>query len=217
MNAHVEIRIRLNLKNGTTLHDILRQFARKSKGWKFPLKSSRLYQKDNRQQAGFILADSVEGLERAVVAIANLDSTAPQHFRVPNIFRPQCGSLTMDQYNAIGMAFAASFRQFLRQGDCRGIVDICGPEKRLSDIIKGAKCRALFESWFHTPTPLGHPSDLYVLNCFICHLFRHPGTVRTYELEPYLVQDRDWNPEAAREAVARIETGLELLRVDRKF
>ncbi len=217
MKTHVEIQIRLNLDNGQTLHDILRVFASEGKGWKFPLKSSRAYQIDNRRPAGFLLCDSVDGLERAVVAIANLDSTAPSRFRVANIFRPQCGSLTLDQYNAIGMAFASSFRRFLRRREYGGIVEICGPEKRLSEIIKGPKCRRLFEAWFHTPTPLGHPNDIYFLDCFIWHLFRHPGTFRTYELASYLVQDRKWEPDAARSAVARIEAGLELLRVDRKF
>jgi hypothetical protein len=74
MKAHVEIRIRLSVDNGKTLHDILRQFARKSKGWKFPLRTSRRYQKDNRRPAGFILCDSVEGMERALVAIVSLSA-----------------------------------------------------------------------------------------------------------------------------------------------
>jgi len=43
------------------------------------------------------------------------------------------------------------------------------------------------------------------LDRFICHLFRHPGAVRTYELDPYLIQDRGWKLEVARWVVARIE------------
>jgi hypothetical protein len=153
MKTHVEIRIRLNLNNGRTLHDILCQFARKTKGWQFPLKNSADYQKNNEGQAGFVVCDAVEDLEQAFVAIANSDPDASRRFEVTNIIPAQCGRLTMDQYNSIGMAFALSFRRFLRQGDCCGTVEVRGPEKGLSDIIKGSKCRSLFETWLHTPTP----------------------------------------------------------------
>ena len=56
-----------------------------------------------------------------------------------------------------------------------------------------------------------------MLDRFICHLFRHRGKTRTWEIESYLVNDLCWKPATARWVAARIETGLELLRVDRKF
>jgi hypothetical protein len=51
VNAHVEIQIRLNLDNGETLHDVLRQFARASKGWMFPRKESGAYQNTDLRSA----------------------------------------------------------------------------------------------------------------------------------------------------------------------
>jgi hypothetical protein len=217
MKAHIEIRVRLNPNNGDTLHDVLSRFARKTKGWKYPVRQSKDYERRHGSQAGFAVCDSVEGLERAAVALANLDPRHPSRFRVTNIIPRSCSSLTLDQYNAIGLAFARQFASWLRTTRFGGTVKTVGPSKALVDIIPGEKSRKLFEAWLHSPTPLSHPSDLYVLDCFICHLFRHPGAVRTYELESYLVQDRDWKPGTARFVVARIETGLELLRVDRKF
>jgi hypothetical protein len=217
MKAHMEIRVRLNLNKGVTLHDVLSRFARRTKGWKYPAKQSRDYERGHGGQAGFAVCDSVEGLERAAVALANLDPRHPNRFRVTNIIPRSCSSLTLDQYNAIGLAFARQFASWLRTNRIGGTVETVGPSKALADIIPGEKSRRLFEAWLRTPTPLSHPSDLYVLDCFICHLFRHPGAVRTHEIESYLVQDRDWKPEIARWVVARIETGLELLRVDRKF
>ncbi|HZM03991.1 MAG TPA: hypothetical protein VFC44_13350 [Candidatus Saccharimonadales bacterium] len=217
MKTHVEIRIRLSLKDGTTLHDVLRQFARKTQGWSFPVKESRDYQHSNRRPAGFVDCDSVGRLKPAHVAIANLDQKHPNSFRVTNIIPKKSSSFTLEEYNAIGLAFAHQFGNWRRKNRVYGEVRIIGPDKKLKDIIPGEKSRMRFEAWLRTPTPLGHPNDLYVLNCFICHLFRHPGRVRTYELEPYLVQDRGWTPALAHELVARIETGLALLRVDRKF
>ena len=217
MKAHMEIRVRLNLSISVTLHDVLSRFARRTKGWKYPAKQSKHYERGNGGQAGFAVCDSVEGLEHATVALANVDPRHPLSFRVTNIIPRNCSSLTLDQYNAIGLAFARQFGSWLRTDRIGGTVKTVGPSKTLADIIPGEKSRRLFEAWLRTPTPLSHPSDLYVLDCFICHLFRHPGAVRTYEIESYLVQDRDWKLEIARWVVARIETGLELLRVDRRF
>ena len=217
MKAHIEIRVRLNLNNGVTLHDVLSRFARKTKGWKYPAKNSKDYECLHGGSAGFAVCDSVEGLEPSAVALANLDPKHPHSFRVTNIIPRTCSSLTLDQYNAIGLAFARQFASWLRTNRPGGTVKTVGPSKTLADIIPGEKSRRLFEAWLHTPTPLCHTNDLYVLDCFICHLFRHPGAIRTYEIGSYLVQDRDWKPEIARWVVARIETGLELLRVDRKF
>jgi len=217
MKAHIEIRLHLNLSNGETLHDVLFRFARKTKGWKYPAKKSKDYERGHGAAAGFAVCDSVEGLERAAVALANLDPKHPNNFSVTNIVPGTCSSLTLDQYNAIGLAFARQFASWLRTSRFGGTVETIGPSKTLADIIPGEKSRRLFEAWLHTPTPLSHPSDLYVLDCFICHLFRHPGVVRTYEIESYLVQDLGWKPEDARWVMARIETGLEVLRVDRKF
>ena len=54
---------------------------------------------------------------------------------------------------------------------------------------------------------------MHMLDRFICHLFRHRGKTRTWEIEPYLISDLHWKAPIARWVVARIETGLELLRV----
>jgi hypothetical protein len=217
MKAHIEIRVRLNLNNGETLVDVLAGFARKTMGWTYPAKKSKDYERGHGAAAGFLVCDSVEGLERASVALANLDPEHPNRFCVTNIVPRIVSSLTLDQYNAIGLAFARQFSGWLRTSPFGGTVKTVGPSKTLEHIIPGEKSRRWFEAWLHSPTPLSHPSDLHVLDCFICHLFRHPGVVRTYEIESYLVQDRGWKREGARAAVARIETGLELLRVDRKF
>ena len=216
MKAHLEIHIRLSLNTEETLHDVLARFAKKTKGWSFPHKPSMDYQGLHRGPAGFVDCVSVNGLKQAGVAVANTDTKRPSSFRVTNIVPKACSGLTLDEYNAIGLAFAREFGKWLRNAGI-GRVKTVGPNKTLADIIPGIKSRQLFESWLKTPLPLAHPSDLYVLDRFICHIFRHHGNVRTYEIESYLVHDRGWKPEAARVAIVRIETGLELLRVDRTF
>lgn len=217
MKAHIEIKIRLNRMPAGGLHQILREFAEHTKGWYFPREESEEYQRHHGHAAGFAVCIRCGQLEPAAVAVANLDAKNSKTFRVPNIVPRQRSSLTVDQYNAVGLAFAAEFRDWLRRGSSHGTVEVVGPNRTLTHIIPGEKTRRFFEAWLHSPTPVSHPSDLYALDRFICYLFRHRGKTRTWEIEPYLVHDLQWKPEKARWVVARIETGLELLRVDRKF
>jgi hypothetical protein len=154
MKAHVEIKIRLKPKNGESLHDILRAFVGKTKGWRFPQKESEDYQLMHHGPAGFADCVSVKGLKRAGVALANTDDKRPNSFRVTNIVPKECSSLTLGEYNAIGLAFADHFRGWLKNESLRGEVDVRGPQKTLADIIPGKKTRQLFEAWLHTPTPL---------------------------------------------------------------
>lgn len=217
MKAHVEIHIRLDLSGGKTLHDVLREFAGQTKGWSFPLENSLDYQKGHGAPAGFVVSDKVKGLERGAVAVANLDEKLPNHFRVPNIVPRDCSYLPMDKYNAIGLAFAKAFRRCLKTSNIGGTVKVTSPNKKLADIIKGEKCRRLFEAWLRSPAPISHPTDVEKLYVFICALFRHHSDARSYEIERYLIEDRKWKPDDARFVSSEIEKGLTLLGVDRRF
>lgn len=217
MKTHVEIKIRLRQIPDGGLHQVLRTFVQQTEGWEFPAEQSEDYQQHNGSNAGFAVCLPRGELQFAAVAIANLDKKHANSFCVPNIVPRACSSLTVDQYNAVGVAFSTDFRSWLKRSSIPGAVEVVGPNRVLADIIPGEKTRGFFEAWLHTPTPVSHPSDLNALDRFICHLFRHQGKTRTWEIEPYLVHDLQWKPETARWVVARIETGLELLRVNRKF
>jgi hypothetical protein len=217
VKTHVEIKIRLNRMLDRSLHQVLAAFTDQTEGWHFPREESEEYQLHHGRAAGFAVCLQIDGLEPAAVAIANLDKTHLSTFGVPNIVPRVRSSLTVDQYNAIGIAFAAAFRKWLKHSSLHGVVEVIGPNRTLADIIPGDKTRRYFEAWLNSPTPVSHPSDLCALDRFICHLFRHRGKTRTWEIEPYLTHDLQWSPETARWVVARIEAGLELLRVDRKI
>jgi hypothetical protein len=216
MKAHIEIKIHFKQLPDGGLHQILGEFAKQTKGWRFPKDQSEDYRRGAGYEAGFAVSQGRKDLQPAAVAVANLDQKHPSTFRVPNIVPRMCSSLSVDEHNAIGIAFV-DFRCWLRTRSLRGSVEVIGPNRTLNEIIPGEKTRRLFETWLRTPTPVSHPSDLNVLDRFMCHLFRHPGNARIWEIEPYLVHDLNWKSETARWVATRIETGLELLRVDRKF
>ncbi len=221
MKTHVEIKIRLNLNNGETLHNVLRQFARKSDGWLFPQKESETYQKHMGNAAGYVVCDSVKGCERAIVAVVE-QSKRPNTFYVPNIVPQNCSCLTIDQYNAICLAFARKFSNWCRRNAGKGRVHCSNPNKTLTDIIPGRKSRKYFEqylncsNWDSTALPT-HPSDVQKLDVFICALFRYGANVRPDEIESYLVTDKKWKPADAAWVRRRIDTGLDVLKVNRKL
>jgi hypothetical protein len=217
MKSHVEIYLRLDLTDGKTLHDVLREFVAQNEGWSFPPETSLDYQKGHGASAGFVVSDSVKGLARGAVAIANLDEKHSNRFRVPNIVPRDCSHLSMDQYNAIGTAFAKAFHRFIKTSKTVGVVKVTNPNKELADIIQGAKCRKLFEAWLHSPTPISHPADMEQLYVFICGLFRYHSDARSYEIERYLIEDYKWKPGDARFASSEIEKGLTLLKVNQRF
>lgn len=217
MKAHVEIKIRLAQVPKEGLHKILRDFADQTEGWRFKKEQSEDYKLHHGSDAGFVMCVDKKGLEAASVALANIERKHPSTFYLTNIIPQERSHLSVDQYNAVGLAFVDEFRRWLRIGTFQGTVDIIGPNRTLKEIIPGNKSRAFFEAWLHSPTPTSHPSDIRMLDRFICHLFRHRGKTRTWEIEPYLVHDLGWSPNTARWVVLKIETGLELLRVDRKF
>jgi hypothetical protein len=222
MKAHVEILIRLALDEGETLHDVLCQFARDSKVWTFPQAESETYQKHIGGVGGYLVCEPGNGIKPALVAIATAKSKRPNTFYVANIVPRDCFHLTIDQYNAISLAFARDFRKWLKKSPVGGSVHCTNENKTLADIMPGKKCREFFERYlkcsiWDSSTLPSHPSDIEKLDLFICALFRYGADVRSDEIERYLVVDQKWKPVDAAWVRNRIEAGLDVLRIDRKF
>lgn len=129
MKTHIEIRIQLKRMPDGGLHAILRDFAKQTQGWDFPKDQSEEYQRHHGSDAGFAVLLPDNETESAAIAIANLDPKRPNSLGVPNIVPRECSSLTLDQYNAIGLAFANDFRRWLRCGSFRGTVEVVGPNR----------------------------------------------------------------------------------------
>lgn len=217
MVVHVKIRLRLKLKKSEKLHKVLQAFAKLSPGWKWAPKQSADYQKMHQAPAGFVVCDAVKGLPRAAVAVASLNENHPHSFEVTNIVPQDSSSLTMSEYNAIGISFCKAFKAFLKSTRRNGVVNIVGPEISLDEIITAPKCRHFFERWLQTPTPTSHPSDVHALDDFICAVFRNNADVDLNRLGRHLVEDRKWKANSAAWAMERIQTGLDVLTANQRF
>lgn len=162
------------------------------------------------------MSQAIDGIERAAVAIAQRSNRSVNRFYVPNIVPRDKSSLTLSEYNAVGKRFADDFGCFITK-ESIGALTIIGPEIGLEQIISAPKSRRLFEAWLNSPTPTSHPSDILALDRFICAAFRYRARVNLYDLELHLVRDRSWDPKSAAWTVRRIQAGLDILRVNRRF
>jgi hypothetical protein len=217
MVVHVKIRLRLKLKKTEKLRAVLQTFAKQSPGWKWAPKQSADYQKMHQGPAGFVICDSVQGLARAAVAVANVDEKHPHSFEVTNIVPQESFSLTMSEYNSIGTVFCKTFKSFLKSSRRNGVVTMVGPEIGLNEIITAPRCRWFFEKWLQSPTPTSHPSDVRKLDNFCCAMFRYGADVDLNHLGRHLVDDRKWQSDSAAWAMERIQTGLDVLKANLRF
>lgn len=222
MKAQVEILIRLGLSESESLHDVLRQFAHDSKGWTFPQTESETYQNHILSVGGYLIREPSKRIKPALVAMATAKVKRPNTFYVTNIVPRDCFQLTIGEYNAVGLAFTRDFRKWLKKSRFTGSVHCTDANKTLTDIIPGEKCREFFERflrcdvWNSHSLP-SHPSDIKKLDVFICALIRYGVEVHSDEIERYLIADQQWKPADAAWVRARIDTGLDVLKVDRRF
>jgi hypothetical protein len=163
-----------------------------------------------------------KGIKPALVAIATARTKRPNTFYVANIVPRDCFQLTIAEYNSIGLDFARDFRKWLKKSSFDGSVNCTNANKTLADIIPGEKCREYFERYLKSsiwdPSALpSHLSDIEKLDVFICALVRYGAEVHSDEIERYLIADQKWKPADAAWVRARIDTGLDVLKVDRRF
>jgi hypothetical protein len=222
MKTHVEVQLRLSLNDGKNLHHALRQFANDIKAWTYLQKESEIYQNNIGGEGGYLVREQSKHIKPALVAIAPAKTKRSNTFYVANIAPRDCFELTIAEYNAIGLTFVRDFRKWLKKGSFNGTVDCTSANKTLADIIPGEKSRKLFERFlkcdaWNARRLTSHPSDIEKLDVFICALFRYGSEVHLDELERFLVADQKWSRADAAWIRTRVDTGLAVLRMNRRF
>jgi hypothetical protein len=92
----------------------------------------------------------------------------------------------------------------------------------LDEIIPATRTRALFERFlapgrvWGTPTTT-HPKDIKRLDVFICGLYRYRAHVDLAALRNWLIDEGGWPDKNANWTCTRIEVGLDVLGVNRRF
>jgi hypothetical protein len=224
MTSHSFAHADFTSQNNSTksIAQAITKFARASDEWRLLEAESAKYAQSISRPA--LMAESTMDGEYAGIGVAIAESREePARMRIYNVV-PRRGQLSVDQYNSIVQRFVVAFRRFSKQNRL-GIsthVKIPRVPTELHEIIPGARTRRLFEGFlapgmvWGTPTTT-HPYDIERLDVFICALHRFRSRVHLPALGRWLTEEKRWPEKDATWTCNRIEIGLAILGVNRRF
>ncbi len=124
----------------------------------------------------------------------------------------------MPAYNAFAVRFFKDFRSFVRTNKIPISITVSKEYIGLDTIIPSPKVRKFFEKYLNVFPTSYHPSDIKRLDIFICAASRYCRRgINLYRLRSYLVEDLNWTAKDAEWCFNRIEIGLDILSVKKKF
>jgi hypothetical protein len=126
--------------------------------------------------------------------------------------------MPMLEYNALLRRFYQDFKKFINSGIQNISIEISKEDIGLNEIISSSQARERFERYLGCSPQSYHPNDLERLDLFICAASRYcRKKIDTELIEQYLVQDLKWSSENAKWCRNRIDVGLKILEVNKKF
>lgn len=134
-----------------------------------------------------------------------------------NIVPKHVSQIFIKEYNEIATCFADSFNQYSRQQKVGVSAVTTSEELNLEAAIPGKKTRELFDRYIALYPISYHRCDIDRLDTFICAAFRYCRNLDIDRLHRYLVEVLTWEKKDANWCCNRIETGLDILRADRRF
>jgi hypothetical protein len=150
----------------------------------------------------------------AVVITVKRDNT----FYIANIVPKENGEMSMTEYNEVVKQFAVDVNKYAKTHRLKLEIKTTHEYIGLQEIIGGAKTRELFERYLNLFPTSYHPLDIERLDKFICAVSRYSRRkVRLELLRGWLIAEKKWSEEDASRCVSRIEIGLSILKVNRRF
>lgn len=132
----------------------------------------------------------------------------------------ESGFIPPDIAKEYAKRFVCDFREFLKIKHCRKIKVSFAKRKKLKleDIIPGNKTRKYFELFLNAYPLSHHPADIQRLDIFICALHRYSRKKIDLDLlHVYLFNVLKWPEEECTSCCKRINTGCEILKMNKKF
>ena len=157
------------------------------------------------------------GLTATNTCIA-MSESKPAVLEVTNIFPKQTGDIHIDEANEIASQFAKVLEVFAKNVRFNLRVD-CGTDSLDAQaMFRDKRILRFFERILVANPRSSHPSDLEKIDRFICVLSRYyRGEFCLERLSSLLIQDYKWAEDNARRCAERVDIGLDVLRVNRKF
>ncbi len=214
MKAFREIFISVKDLSDPEVFDLFKSFCRSTEGFKLDPQRSKQYANHVDGRAVIIHALRSPANEPAIISVAE---RTKHTLYVSNIVPTKTGRLSMDEYNDIACSFHKALKQYLAKIKSKASVRITEDNIGLRQIIPGERTRKYFERYLSAYPLSFHPLDIERLDFFICALRRYHSKVDLVHLKHYLMDDLGWKEEDASWCIRRIEAGLDILRVNRRF
>lgn len=213
MKTYIEVSIVSRYEDHDDFISALREFATSVDGWEYLGEQSKEYATHTGEPSCVILR--VGNTRSPAVAIANRSGNS---FYVANIVPKEGGRMSMQEYNQVAGDFARDLRKYAKSVGLNLAVKATSESIGLQGIISGNKCRELFERYLNLHPTSYHPRDIERLDAFICCLARHARKSVDLELlKGWLLQEKEWSDKDATWCVDRVDTGLSILKVNRRY
>jgi hypothetical protein len=137
---------------------------------------------------------------------------------VANIIPLACSELTPNEYNALVGAFAGAFRAHTKRSAAQIRVTLSKADVGLADIVPGKIPKSLLDRYLAVHPLSYHPSDIGRLDAFICSLSRYSR--KQFDIDAFetlLIEELGWSSNAAKWCRSRVEIGLAVLAINKKF
>lgn len=215
MKVFQDIFISIKDLSDDRLLNLFSSFCRSNSSYKLNIEKSKKYSTEIDGRMFIIEVLGSSATEPAGITIAEKTTRT---LYVANIVPRNKNQLSVDEYNLIASNFYRALRQHINVTKSKATIKISHEDIGLKEIIPGKVSREYFQRYLNTYPPLSsHPSDIKRLDSFICALFRYKSEVSFPRLKQYLIVDLGWKEKDASWCEERIQTGLEILSVNKKF
>jgi hypothetical protein len=214
MKRHRSLTVSSSASDTSDLARFIEASAQRTSNWACVLEKSREYEKRCGAASCCVVAEE-PGLQRSAV---HLSEHKPGALRLTNIVPLVLYELDIDQYNAVASAFARMLRSRARTDNRELRVSLTKDTVCLDDVVTGKHPTKFFRQFLAAYPLSGHPSDVDRLDKFICSVSRF--SKKPFELDAFqslLVEELNWPKEKAHWCRSRVEIGLEVLAVYKRF
>lgn len=213
MDTYIEVSILSHYEDHNDFISALREFATSVDNWAYLDSQSREYASAVGEPSCAILR--IGNAHSPAIAITNKSENT---FYIANIVPKETRQISMYEYNQIASDFARDLRGYAKNAGLNLTVRTTDASIRLNGIITGEKCRGLFEKYMNLHPLSYHPLDIKRLDTFICCLSRHAKNRPDLALlKRWLIQEKGWSDKDASWCIERINTGIDILDVNRKY
>jgi len=213
MKTHQEVYLKSKVLIGEKVVELLQEFTLEMSGWSFMNRQSQQYERNIGFPSCLIQLD--DGYTNPVFAITYHQNGT---YYIANITPTKAREISMQEWNVFSMKFVKDLRSFICNNKISLLVTISKDNIGLEAIIPSPKVRCFFERFLKVSPTSHHPSDIERLDMFICAASRYCRREIDLDLlKQYLIEDLNWTPRDASWCRNRIQIGLDILKMNRKF